>query len=112
MRKNSYKFFQNKECEYFPCHKVDSGDELLQVNIGKLREDIWERMAQIASWEKMDKEMYREHRAKAIHNIATVLEKYKYLYHVPVLLQPGVWTGILWYGAGGGRNPVVPDECR
>lgn len=19
---NSYKFFQNKECEYFPCHKV------------------------------------------------------------------------------------------
>ncbi|OPJ56464.1 cysteine-rich small domain-containing protein [Alkalithermobacter paradoxus] len=20
--KNSYKFFQNKECEYFPCHKV------------------------------------------------------------------------------------------
>ena len=88
MRKNSYKFFQNKECEYFPCHKVDSGDELLQVNIGKLREDIWERMAQIASWEKMDKEMYREHRVKAIHNIATVLEKYKYLYHVPVLLQP------------------------
>ena len=21
MSKNSYKFFQNKECEYFPCHK-------------------------------------------------------------------------------------------
>ncbi len=20
--KNSYRFFQNKECEYFPCHKV------------------------------------------------------------------------------------------
>ena len=20
----SYKFFQNKECEYFPCHKVDT----------------------------------------------------------------------------------------
>lgn len=20
--KNSYKFFQNKECEFFPCHKV------------------------------------------------------------------------------------------
>ena len=47
-----YAFFSNKECEYFPCHKVDSGDELLQVNIGKLREEIWERM---------DKEMYCEH---------------------------------------------------
>ena len=45
-------------------------------------------MAQIASWDKMDKEMYREHRAKAIHNIATVLEQYKHLYRVPVLLQP------------------------
>lgn len=21
MKKNSYSFFQNKECEYFPCHK-------------------------------------------------------------------------------------------
>lgn len=146
MRKNSYKFFQNKECEYFPCHKVECVDnfnclfcycplylqkncigtpsyfldpkgqkikdcsqctvvhqpemyekvlerlgqkeEILSVNIGNLREDIWERMAQIASWNKMDKEMYREHRAKAIHNIATVLEQYKYLYRVPVLLQP------------------------
>ena len=146
MRKNSYKFFQNKECEYFPCHKVECVDnfnclfcycplylqkncigtpsyfldpkgqkikdcsqctvvhqpemyekvlerlgqkeEILSVNIGNLREDIWERMAQIASWDKMDKEMYREHRAKAIHNIATVLEQYKYLYRVPVLLQP------------------------
>lgn len=55
------RLLQRKECEYFPCHKVDSGDELLQVNIGKLREEIWERMAQIASWEKMDKEMYCEH---------------------------------------------------
>ena len=26
MRKNSYKFFQNKECEYFPCHKVECVD--------------------------------------------------------------------------------------
>ena len=46
------RLLQRKECEYFPCHKVDSGDELLQVNIGKLREEIWERM---------DKEMYCEH---------------------------------------------------
>lgn len=22
--KNSYRFFQNTDCEYFPCHKVDS----------------------------------------------------------------------------------------
>ncbi len=25
--KNSYKFFNNKECEYFPCHKVANNDE-------------------------------------------------------------------------------------
>ncbi|KXZ40242.1 hypothetical protein SAMN05661008_00206 [Alkalithermobacter thermoalcaliphilus JW-YL-7 = DSM 7308] len=24
--KNCYKFFQNKECEYFPCHKVKNLD--------------------------------------------------------------------------------------
>jgi len=24
--KNCYKFFQNKECEYFPCHKVENSD--------------------------------------------------------------------------------------
>ncbi|MFZ5353746.1 MAG: cysteine-rich small domain-containing protein [Bacillota bacterium] len=23
---NSYRFFQNKECEYFPCHKVANED--------------------------------------------------------------------------------------
>ena len=22
-----YKFFQNKECEYFPCHKVDNPED-------------------------------------------------------------------------------------
>lgn len=141
-----YKFFQNNECEYFPCHKVENREdfnclfcycplylqepclgtptyfldaagqeikdcsqctivhqpdmyekvlerlakkeEIVSVNIGNLREDIWKRMAQIASWDKMGKEMYREHRAKAIHNIANVLERYKYLYRVSVLLRP------------------------
>ena len=24
--KNSYRFFQNRECEYFPCHKVSDTD--------------------------------------------------------------------------------------
>lgn len=24
--KNSYRFFQNRECEYFPCHKVKSDE--------------------------------------------------------------------------------------
>lgn len=107
---NSYRFFQNKECEYFPCHKVENEedfnclfcycplyrekkcignpvwflnakgqkmkdcsqcevihrpevydkvmqqlqrqDEMISLNIGNLREEIWERMAQIASWEQ------------------------------------------------------------
>lgn len=26
--KNSSKFFQNNECEYFPCHKVNNEEEL------------------------------------------------------------------------------------
>ncbi len=25
--KNSFKFFNNKDCEYFPCHKVSNNDE-------------------------------------------------------------------------------------
>ena len=25
--KQSYKFFQNRECEYFPCHEMDNLDE-------------------------------------------------------------------------------------
>ena len=25
--KNSYRFFQNKSCEYFPCHKVKDSSE-------------------------------------------------------------------------------------
>ncbi|MCL1996130.1 MAG: cysteine-rich small domain-containing protein [Defluviitaleaceae bacterium] len=24
---NSYKFFSNKKCEYFPCHKLPDGNE-------------------------------------------------------------------------------------
>ena len=24
---NSYRFFQNKECEYFPCHKAENEEE-------------------------------------------------------------------------------------
>ena len=24
---NCYRYFQNRECEYFPCHKVSSGSE-------------------------------------------------------------------------------------
>ena len=24
---NSYRFFQNKECEYFPCHKTENEEE-------------------------------------------------------------------------------------
>ena len=25
--KNSYRFYKNSECEYFPCHKIDNTDE-------------------------------------------------------------------------------------
>ena len=27
MDMENYKFFQNKKCEYFPCHKVDNPEE-------------------------------------------------------------------------------------
>ena len=26
MRENSAKYFSNRECRYFPCHKVDDGE--------------------------------------------------------------------------------------
>ena len=26
MKQNDYSFFQNKDCQYFPCHKTDSDD--------------------------------------------------------------------------------------
>lgn len=143
---NSYRFFQNKQCEYFPCHKVedeeafnclfcycplylqenclghpdhilsakgrrikdcsgctvvhrpDMYDKILQklgqqedeisINIWNLREQIWDRMAQIASWEQMEPEMHRQHRATAISSITDILQKHKYLYRLNVLIQP------------------------
>ena len=24
--KNNYKFFQNRDCEFFPCHKIENED--------------------------------------------------------------------------------------
>lgn len=143
---NNYRFFQNLECEYFPCHKVDKEeefnclfcycplyrekaclgtptyflnakgqqmkdcsqcevihqpsaydrvmrclereDEVIYLNIGNLREEIWERMAQIASWEKMDKMTHKQHKGMAISGIGEILERNKYLYRVAILLQP------------------------
>ena len=143
---NSYRFFQNKECEYFPCHKTENEeefnclfcycplyrekkcignpvwflnakgqkmkdcsqcevihrseaydkvmqqlqrqDEIISLNIGNLREDIWERMAQIASWEQMDKRTHRQHKGMAVSSIGEILERNKYLYRVSILLQP------------------------
>ena len=143
---NSYRFFQNKECEYFPCHKVENEeefnclfcycplyrenkcignpiyflnakgqkmkdcsqcevihrpeaydkvmqqlqrqDEMISLNIGNLREVIWERMAQIASWEQMDKRTHRQHKGMAVSSIGEILERNKYLYRVSILLQP------------------------
>ena len=132
---NSYRFFQNKECEYFPCHKTENEeefnclfcycplyrekkcignpvwflnakgqkmkdcsqcevihrseaydkvmqqlqrqDEIISLNIGNLREDIWERMAQIASWEQMDKRTHRQHKGMAVSSIGEILERNK-----------------------------------
>ena len=143
---NTYKFYQNKQCEYFPCHDVaDSSsfnclfcycplylkenclghpdyilnakgqrirdcsgctvvhrpemyekvleqlgqqDQEISINIWNLREQIWDRMAQIASWEQMEPEMHRQHRAAAISSITNILEKHKYLYRLNVLIHP------------------------
>ena len=141
-----YQFFQNRQCEYFPCHEVEKEedfnclfcycplyqkerclghpsfllngkgqkikdcskcelvhrremydaviralaerDEVVTLNVGTLRERIWERMAQIASWDRMDQEMYRTHKAKAVGSIAARMEEAKHLYRVSILLQP------------------------
>ena len=143
---NTYKFYQNKQCEYFPCHDVaDSSlfnclfcycplylkenclghpdyilngkgqrikdcsgctvvhrpemyekvleqlgqqDQEISINIWNLRERIWDRMAQIASWEQMEPEMHRQHRAAAISSITNILEKHKDHYRLNVLIQP------------------------
>lgn len=143
---NNYKFFQNKQCEYFPCHDVEDEDSFnclfcycplylqehclghpgyilngigqkikdcsgclvphcpemyekiiqqlgrqdmeVSINIWNLREQIWERMAQIASWNRMEPEMHRHHKAEAISGITAIFEKHKYLYRLTVLLQP------------------------
>lgn len=143
---NSYRFFQNKECQYFLCHKAENEeefnclfcycplyrekkcignpvwflnakgqkmkdcsqcevihrpevydkvmqqlqrqDEMISLNIGNLREEIWERMAQIASWEQMDKRTHRQHKGMAVSSIGEILERNKYLYRVSILLQP------------------------
>ena len=62
--------------------------EIISLNIGNLREDIWERMAQIASWEQMDKRTHRQHKGMAVSSIGEILERNKYLYRVSILLQP------------------------
>ncbi len=143
---NSFRFFQNRDCEYFPCHRVEKEDgfnclfcycplyfkekcvgtptfiindrgqrikdcsqcdkihrpemydavmhelqkqeDIISVNIGNLREEIWERMAQIASWNEMEKDMYHQHKGIAIGSIGDILERNKYLYRIAILLQP------------------------
>ena len=34
--KNNYKFFQNRDCEFFPCHKIENVLLLPLVSEGKL----------------------------------------------------------------------------
>ena len=53
-----------------------------------LWKDIWERMAQIASWEQMDKRTHRQHKGMAVSSIGEILERNKYFhrrldYHHP-----------------------------
>lgn len=144
--KESYRFYQNKACEYFPCHPVEDTDDFnclfcycplylqekclgnpdwilngkgqrikdcsscnvvhrpemydkvlaqlcrqdftVSVNVWNLRDQIWQRMAQIASWDQMDTELFRQHRAAAISSVTNMMEKHKYLYRVTIKLQP------------------------
>ena len=144
--KESYRFYQNKACEYFPCHPVDDPDSFnclfcycplylqekclgspewilsgkgqkikdcsncmvvhrpemydkvlaqlcrqdftVSVNVWNFRNEIWRRMAQIASWDQMEAELFWQHRGAAISSVTNMMEKHKYLYRVTIKLQP------------------------
>lgn len=144
--KESYRFYQNKACEYFPCHPVDDPDSFnclfcycplylqekclgspewilsgkgqkikdcsncmvvhrpemydkvlaqlcrqdftVSVNVWNFRNEIWRRMAQIASWDQMEAELFWQHRGAAISSVTNMMEKHKYLYCVTIKLQP------------------------
>lgn len=143
--KNSYQFFQNRECEYFPCHvvedvgtfnclfcycplylqekcignasyildaqgqkikdcsnctvphhaenynkilnKLQKKDMIVDIEIWQMKEKIINRMAELSSWDKMDEEMYEQHRCVAINAIKRVLHKNEKMGHMQVLLQ-------------------------
>ena len=45
-------------------------------------------MAQIASWDQMEAELFWQHRGAAISSVTNMMEKHKYLYRVTIKLQP------------------------
>ena len=63
-------------------------DFTVSVNVWNFRNEIWRRMAQIASWDQMEAELFWQHRGAAISSVTNMMEKHKYLYRVTIKLQP------------------------
>ena len=172
--KNSYRFFQNRECEYFPCHSVKDDtdfnclfcfcplywkeqclgnpvyikdargqkikdctnctivhrpdmydrivkklmetDQTFSIDIRSIWDTIWERVARMASWEQMDQQTYREHKAEATSGMVSILEKDKTLYSIKVLLQPFekecIQAGFFMFGETNIRCNILEKICR
>ena len=150
MRSNSYRFFQNRECKFFPCHEVQDEDdfnclfcycplylddncigspeyiitgrgqrikdcssclvvhspemydkviahlrrqdEILRVDLRKMKSSLMDRLFQITHINDMDEDMRAEHRLlvdRVVDRIMTgSLSKVLNPMEVPVLLQP------------------------
>lgn len=152
MSSNSYRFFQNRECEFFPCHKVQGEndfnclfcycplylddncigspkyiitgrgqrikdcssclvvhrpemydkviahmgrqDEILHVDLRKMKSQLMDRLFQITHINDMDEDMRLEHRLMADRVVDSIMTEQKkgdlYCIDVVVLLQPFV----------------------
>lgn len=164
MRSNSYRFFQNRECKFFPCHEVQDEDdfnclfcycplylddncigspeyiitgrgqrikdcssclvvhspemydkviahlrrqdEILRVDLRKMKSPLMDRLFQITHINDMDEDMRAEHRQVADRVVARImtgsLSKALDSMEVSVLLQPFagecVYKGYLEFG--------------
>lgn len=146
--KNNYRFFQNRDCEFFPCHKTENEetfnclfcycplylkesclgnpayilngkgqkikdcsacdivhrpemydvviaqfqrqDCVLAVSIWDLKDEIMDRIAEIASWNRMEEACRKEHKDVAEKTVMHFLTQYnnRNRYLIQILLQP------------------------
>lgn len=68
-------------------NKLQKKDIIVDVDIWKMKEEILDRVAVIASWDKMDEEMHIQHRCVAQNAVEKAISGDTTLRHVQIILQ-------------------------